>query len=175
MRRLFGRPPPHIHTSPLDPDYEPPAPPGEKRRTRLILALILTSVALAAAAQLTLKFGVNRVVAERPLNLRAPVPEVIRLFSHLAVWAGLALFAISAVFWMVALSRTSLSFAYPFAALTYVLILLFDWLVLKEPVVALRWVGVALIIGGLILVSRTGEHGRPSPQADRSPTTAGER
>ncbi len=57
---------------------------------------------------------------------------------------------------MVVLSRTSLSFAYPFAALTYVLILLFDRLVLSEPVSGLRWGGVLLIITGLVLISRTG-------------------
>jgi drug/metabolite transporter (DMT)-like permease len=73
-----------------------------------------------------------------------------------AVWGGLAIFGVSSVFWMLVLSRTSLSFAYPFAALTYVLILVFDWAVLNEPIVVLRWGGVALIIAGLVLVSRTG-------------------
>jgi drug/metabolite transporter (DMT)-like permease len=71
------------------------------------------------------------------------------------IWLGLALFGISAVFWMIALSRTSLSFAYPFAALTYVLILLFDRLVLKVPVPGLRWIGVLFIVTGIVLISRT--------------------
>jgi drug/metabolite transporter (DMT)-like permease len=53
------------------------------------------------------------------------------------------------------LSRASLSFAYPFASLTYVLILLFDRFVLNEPISALRYGGVALIIAGLVLISRT--------------------
>ena len=58
---------------------------------------------------------------------------------------GLALFGLSALVWLVVLSRASLSFAYPFAALTYVLILLFDRFVLDEQVPALRWAGVAFI------------------------------
>ncbi len=148
--------PRHRHLSPLDVDYEPPAPPGENRRSRLILATILTSVTLAAVAQLTLKYGMNRVGAIGADELRSPAGTLVRVVREPAVWGGLALFALSAVFWMVVLSRASLSFAYPFAALTYVLILVFDWVVLKEPVVALRWAGVFLIIGGLILVSRTG-------------------
>jgi drug/metabolite transporter (DMT)-like permease len=57
--------------------------------------------------------------------------------------------------WLAVLSRASLSFAYPFAALTYVLIVLFDRFVLDETVPALRWGGVAFIIVGIILVSRT--------------------
>jgi len=71
------------------------------------------------------------------------------------VWAGLALFGVSALVWLAVLSRASLSFAYPFAALTYVLILLFDHFVLEEPVSALRWGGVAFIVAGIFLISRT--------------------
>jgi drug/metabolite transporter (DMT)-like permease len=146
----------HEHTNPLDPDYAPPAPPGEKRRIRLIIGLILVSVALAAVAQLTLKYGMNQVAVEHPSEVRSPVATLFEGFRQPAVWGGLALFGLSAVFWMLVLSRTSLSFAYPFAALTYVLILVFDRVILKEPVVALRWSGVVLIVAGLVLVSRTG-------------------
>lgn len=156
--RFFRRPaPPHEHTSALDPDYEPPLKPLERRPKQVTLALILVSVTLAAVAQLTLKYGMNKVVADQPLELTSPTGTLLRIFREPVVWGGLALFGISALFWMVALSRASLSFAYPFAALTYVLILVFDWLVLREPVVALRWAGVAFIIIGLVLVSRTGQ------------------
>jgi drug/metabolite transporter (DMT)-like permease len=71
------------------------------------------------------------------------------------VWGGLALFGLSALVWLVVLSRASLSFAYPFAALTYVLILLFDHFALDEQVPALRWGGVAFIAVGIFLISRT--------------------
>jgi drug/metabolite transporter (DMT)-like permease len=71
------------------------------------------------------------------------------------VWFGLATFVVSAAVWLLVLSRVSLSFAYPFASLTYVIILLFDGLILHEPVSGLRWGGVALIIAGILLVSRT--------------------
>ena len=57
------------------------------------------------------------------------------------------------------LSRASLSYAYPFVSLTYALILLFDRFILREPVSSLRWAGVALIIAGIVLVSRTGAVG----------------
>ncbi|MGH2724450.1 MAG: EamA family transporter [Actinomycetota bacterium] len=121
----------------------------------MIVALILASVTLAAVAQLTLKFGMNQVAVEHPAEARSLVATLLQGFRQPAVWGGLALFGLSALFWLLVLSRASLSFAYPFAALTYVLILVFDRVVLNEPVVALRWGGVALIITGLVLVSRT--------------------
>ena len=64
-----------------------------------------------------------------------------------AVWAGLALFALSAVVWLAVLSRVSLSFAYPFASLTYVLILLADRFVLDQEIPALRYAGVVCLGG----------------------------
>ena len=60
------------------------------------------------------------------------------------MWGGLLLFGVSALVWLVVLSRASLSFAYPFASLTYVLILLFDHFVLDEQVPPLRWGGVGV-------------------------------
>jgi drug/metabolite transporter (DMT)-like permease len=146
----------HRHTSPLDADYAPPVPPGEKRRTRVTLALILLSVALAAVAQLTLKYGMNKVGFIGGRHLDSPLETALRVAREPAVWGGLTLFALSAAFWLVVLSRESLSFAYPFASLTYVLILVFDFAILNEPLSALRWGGVGLIIAGLFLVSRTG-------------------
>ena len=83
------------------------------------------------------------------------------------VWVGLVLFGLSAVVWLVVLSRASLSFAYPFASLTYVMILLFDRFVLDESVRGMRWAGVALIIAGIVLVSRTPSHCLNRTRTDR--------
>jgi drug/metabolite transporter (DMT)-like permease len=76
-----------------------------------------------------------------------------------SVIGGLGLFVLSAAVWLVVLSKVSLSFAYPFVSLTYVLILLFDRLVLHDTVSGLRWAGVALIVAGIVLVSRTHQPG----------------
>jgi glycosyltransferase involved in cell wall biosynthesis/multidrug transporter EmrE-like cation transporter len=128
------------------------------RKARLVLiGLILVSVALAAVAQLTLKHGMNQVTnhGDVPLDLGRPVDTLHRVAANLSVWAGLATFVLSAAVWLIVLSKASLSFAYPFASLTYVLILVFDRFVLREPISGLRYGGVALIIAGLLLISRT--------------------
>ena len=57
--------------------------------------------------------------------------------------------------WLAVLSRASLSFAYPFASLTYVLILLADRFVLHEQIPPLRWAGVFCIMLGIVLVAQT--------------------
>jgi drug/metabolite transporter (DMT)-like permease len=121
----------------------------------MIVAIILLSVFLAAAAQLTLKYGMKQVGPIGTSALRDPITLVLRVATKPAVWGGLLLFGVSAAFWLVVLSRVSLSFAYPFAAITYVLILLFDRFILKASVPGLRWAGVLLIISGIVLISRT--------------------
>lgn len=122
----------------------------------MIIAMILLSVGLAAVAQLTLKHGMSQVNADlRPARFGLDGASLRAAGSTLAIWAGLLLFGLSALVWLVVLSRVSLSFAYPFAALTYVLILVFDRFVLDQQVPPLRWAGVALIMAGIVLISRT--------------------
>jgi drug/metabolite transporter (DMT)-like permease len=122
----------------------------------MLYVVILISVGLAAVAQLTLKHGMNQVTAHGgPLDLAAPVTTFRRVATNVSVVAGLLIFVVSAAAWLVVLSKVSLSFAYPFVSLTYVLILVFDRFALHQGVSGLRWAGVALIIAGIVLVSRT--------------------
>jgi uncharacterized membrane protein len=120
-----------------------------KGKTMLILT-ILASVLLAAVAQLTLKAGMDRV---------GDADGAVALLKGAAatplVWFGLVLFGLSALVWLIVLSKTSLSFAYPFASLSYVLIVVFDRFVLHETVPAGRWLGVALIVSGILVVAAT--------------------
>jgi drug/metabolite transporter (DMT)-like permease len=130
---------------------------GKEPSHAMLIALILFSVCVAAVAQLTLKHGMNQVVDSSGrvgfdmMSLRA-----VATTSY--VWLGLLLFGLSALIWLVVLSRTTLSFAYPFASLTYVLILLADRFLLDQRVTPLRYAGVAFIIVGIVLVSQT-RHG----------------
>ena len=146
--------PEHRHDSEWDPEAHAAV---TRRGKNVLIGLILISVVLAAFAQLTLKHGMNQVThqGEIPLSLRDPVTLMKRVGLNVSVWAGLLTFVASASVWLIVLSRTSLSFAYPFASLTYVLILVFDRFVLNQPISGLRYGGVALIIAGLLLISRT--------------------
>jgi drug/metabolite transporter (DMT)-like permease len=120
----------------------------------MLIGLILFSVLLAAGAQLTLKHGMNQV-ADSSGALKLSASSIKDVVTTGAVWGGLLLFGLSAMVWLAVLSRTSLSFAYPFASLTYVLILLADRFVLNETVPALRWAGVFCIMVGIVLVAQT--------------------
>jgi drug/metabolite transporter (DMT)-like permease len=131
------------------------ATPVERKGRTMLIGLIVASVMLAGVAQITLKAGVNRVTEAQGGELRFDAGSLTAIATSWIVLAGLALFGVSAVLWIFALSRASLSFAYPFAALGYVLIVLFSVFVLHETVPPLRWLGVAFICVGIVLVAQT--------------------
>lgn len=120
----------------------------------MLIGLILLSFSLSASAQLVLKHGVTQI-GERSGVLRFEKASFRQVLVTPAIWVGLLLFCVSAVVWLFVLSRTSLSFAYPFTALTYITILAFSRFVLHEEVSRVRWLGVAFIMVGIVLVSRT--------------------
>ena len=124
----------------------------------MLIALILVSVGLAAAAQIILKHGMNQVVHRTGHAFQFNGSSIRAVASTAWVWIGLATFGLSALVWLAVLSRAALSFAYPFAALTYVVIVLYDS-VRGANVGGLRWGGVGLIVLGIFLVSRTPHNG----------------
>ena len=107
--------------------------PARRKDRTMLIGLILLSVILAALAQLTLKHGMNQVAANSG-ELQLNAHSLRDVATTWAVWGGLLLFGLSAFVWLAVLSRASLSFAYPFASLTYALILLADRFVLHEHI-----------------------------------------
>jgi drug/metabolite transporter (DMT)-like permease len=128
---------------------------GKEGERRMLIGLILTSVLLAGVAQVTLKVGVNRVTAASGGTVTLDANGVRLLLGSWVVWVGLVVFAASGVLWLFALSKASLSFAYPFAALGYIVIVAASVLILHESVPPLRWLGVAFIAIGIVLVANT--------------------
>ena len=133
--------------------------PTQKGDRRMTIGLILVSVTLAAIAQVTLKMGMNQVTDANGGQLALTGESLKQILTTLLVWVGLGIFAISAVLWLFALSRASLSFAYPFAALGYVIIVAASILFLDEHVPPLGWAGVACIVVGILLVAQGSPQG----------------
>jgi drug/metabolite transporter (DMT)-like permease len=118
------------------------------------LGYILLSGALGVAGQLILK---RAVVALGPLALRLDAIPGVMLALALSplVILGLAVYLSGTFFWLLALSRADLSYAYPFASLNYVLVLASSWWLLGEQPTPTRIAGVIVICFGVWAISRT--------------------
>jgi len=73
------------------------------------------------------------------------------LFSPLTL-LGLALYGVSAMFWISALSRVELSYAYPLLGVGYVLVALAAWQLWGESLGLQRIVGTLVVGFGVYLV-----------------------
>lgn len=128
---------------------DPPPTEGRQRLTVTSIALLLFAVLLAACGQLLLKHGMQVATARAHATGGSLVTTAA---TSPMVLGGLAVFAISAVAWMAVLSKVPLSVAYPFNALSYLIILTASVLLLHERANILTWAGSLLVVSGLIIV-----------------------
>jgi drug/metabolite transporter (DMT)-like permease len=59
------------------------------------------------------------------------------------------------IFWLLALSNYELSYVYPFASLSYIGIIIGSYFIFKERISALRVLGIAVIISGVLITSQS--------------------
>ena len=130
--------------------------PTNQRRTRamtLAISYILISVLGGAIGQLMLKNGMNKFGV-----VTLSLDEVPQLLMKLALnpWVvgGLFLYACGTIFWLAGISRVDLSYAYPFASLSYVVMLLVAWQLFDEQITLPRIIGAVVIATGVLIVSR---------------------
>lgn len=81
-----------------------------------------------------------------------PLGTFVKMFSNWKVFIGLCFYFVSAVIWMIVLSRVDLSFAYPIIGINFVFVLLMSRFLLGEQVSVLRWAGAVIIFIGVSLV-----------------------
>ena len=117
------------------------------------LLAIFISILLAVVGQLLLKMGMLRI-GKFSFDISTLVHQYIKILLNPLVIAGLFGFFLSMLVWLYVLSRLELSFAYPFVALNYVLILFGSYFLLKETITPMKVVGVAVIVIGVYLISR---------------------
>ena len=119
------------------------------------IPLVGLSVLCGVGGQLALKIGMGQVGRVSPRALGHPVSLVLRVITDPVVGIGLLLYMLGAAAWLAVLSRVPLSLASPLLALSYVLAPIFAWLILRENVSALRWLGILIISLGVFVVARS--------------------
>ncbi len=102
-----------------------------------------------------LKIGVNE------LDLIPAPLAVIRAVFTPYVFSGFVCYGISSLLYLVALSELDLSYAYPFVALSFVMVTLASWYFLDETLPLLRVAGLVLIMSGVLTVAVSYQHEPP--------------
>ena len=119
-----------------------------------IFSLVMLGVLLNSGGQLLLKAGMDNIghfdftVANFwPISLQVAMSPWIIL--------GLVSYVLSVVVWLLVLSRTDVSIAYPMISLGYVISAVAAYFLLGEHLTLMRMTGIFIILFGVYIVARS--------------------
>jgi multidrug transporter EmrE-like cation transporter len=116
------------------------------------IPILLLSALTASFGQIAFKKGMSAAGGIHILYDIRWLFTLIKLFFTPFVFIGLILYTTSTILWLVALSRCPLNYAYPFTAITFILVILFSAILLHEPLPLMRIIGVGIIVCGILVV-----------------------
>jgi drug/metabolite transporter (DMT)-like permease len=129
---------------------------SHKRLEFKTFLMILVMVLAGPIGNVFLGKGMKAV---SPVGLWPPAELLhsgLRIFATLPIWLGIFSLVTFFVAYMLVLSWADYSFVQPASSVAYAVVALLGYLVLGERVSALRWIGIAIICLGVLVVSRTG-------------------
>jgi len=112
---------------------------------------------------LTIIFTVyGQLILKWRIGLKGAMPaenlEKLIYFKNafLDIWviSGFASAFIASIAWMATLTKFDLSYAYPFMSLSFVIVFFLSVLFFQEAITWQKLVGLGLVIGGLIIISK---------------------
>lgn len=117
------------------------------------MLLLAVAIILGILGQLCLKFGANffKTIDLSKISISALLP----LFTNPYIVFGVIAYMSSAVFWILALTKVELSFAYPLISVSYVVVSILSSFLFNEKITLMRWLGIILISLGAFFISRT--------------------
>jgi len=126
---------------------------GKVTGMQTAILYILISVLFSTVGQLLLKGGMNSM-GEVTLSFGQFFQTLWRMIINPGVFFGLFIYGVGTIFWLAALSRAELSYAYPFASLSYVIMLVASWMMFDEKITLARIIGTVLICIGVLVIYR---------------------
>ncbi|MBN2517367.1 MAG: hypothetical protein JXB14_00825 [Candidatus Altiarchaeota archaeon] len=126
------------------------------KKVRMIVYLwVALAIGVAVVGQTSMRVGMKSLGEVNDTASLVSPDNIVRMFTNKWVFFGVALYAMSVVFWLGILSKMEMSIAYPLLSLGYVLTALVGQFVLHENrLMLINWFGIFMIIGGVYLLMR---------------------
>ena len=101
----------------------------------------------------------GQLILKWRMNLKGELPELLahklifmlKLFLDPWLLSGFAAAFVASLFWMAAMTKFEISFAYPFMSLSFVLVLVLSILIFGETFTWGKVIGLCLIVAGIIV------------------------
>ncbi|GAA4359387.1 SMR family transporter [Variovorax defluvii] len=117
-------------------------------------SIIFAGVLLNSVAQLLLKAGARTLGQVSMGSLASLMAAAWGAGTQPWVLLGLVCYFVSAGLWILALTRVDVTVAYPMLSMGYVIAALLAWQIFGEPLTANRVLGIAIILIGVVVLSR---------------------
>ncbi len=115
---------------------------------------IFLTIALQVSSQLIVKWRMSAVELDHTASIQGKFSLAFSMLLDPFILASVFLTLLSGLSWMLAMTKFDLSYAYPFTALGFVIILVLSSLLFGEYVGLTKVIGVSLIILGIFFISR---------------------
>jgi drug/metabolite transporter (DMT)-like permease len=119
------------------------------------LYLVMICIICGAIGQILMKAGMIQISEIKSIEGFININTLFCILTNVYVFSGLLLYAISAILWLGALSTLDVSYMYPLLSLAYVITAILAFVLLKESITLLRWVGIAFVVVGCFMISET--------------------
>ena len=115
---------------------------------------IFGTIFFTVYVQIVLKWRVVRLWA-LPDDFGGKMSFLFQVLQDSWIISGLASALVASFFWIGAMTKFDLSYAYPFMSASFVLVFFLSVLLFQEPVTFSKVAGLLLIISGIIVTSRS--------------------
>ena len=107
-----------------------------------IVALIVTTILMLSAGQILFKQAASGLSLARP-----------ETWFGWPLLLAVAIYGLATMMWLAVLARVSLSIAFPFYGLTFLVVPVLAWLILKEPLRPQVLLGGVVIMLGVVITT----------------------
>lgn len=115
---------------------------------------VLGTILFTVYGQLVMKWRISKF-GSLPEPFIDKLLFLIKLVFDPFIFSSLLSAFIASLFWMAAMTKFNISYAYPFMSFSYVLVFIFSIFIFKEPITIYKMVGLIFIVIGIIISSRS--------------------
>ncbi len=115
---------------------------------------IFGTIFFTVYGQIVLKWRINSV-GSLPNDFIDKILFLVKLLFDPWIFSGFLAAFVASFFWMAAMTKFEISFAYPFMSSAFVLVFILSVLFFNETVTLQKIIGLTLIVIGIIVTSRS--------------------
>jgi len=114
---------------------------------------ILSTVLFTVYSQLIMRWQVS-AAGPLPVDTSEKIGYIINLLLNPWVLSGIVSTFLAGVFWLLAMTKFEISYAYPFVSLNYILVLAAGFVLFNESINVAKLAGSALVVLGIVVIAR---------------------